>query len=75
MKWYKKVLCWVVGVVFALASVLTIYSMGSDLVEFFPAWLTASIVGLVALVAGTTVITIFALGIVKIIEAFREQVK
>ena len=51
---------------------VAIYGMGSDLIEVFPAWLTASIVGLVVLILGTIILSIFAMGIIKIREIFKE---
>ena len=70
MKWYKKLLWWCVGMVVVFIFGVTIYGMGSDLVGVFPAWLTASIVGLVTLIVGFIIVTIFAMGVIKAKELF-----
>ncbi len=72
MRWYQKLLWGCVGIVLAFALVGTIYGMGSNLVEVFPLWLTSSIIGLVALITITLLASIFATGIIRIKEIFKE---
>ncbi len=73
MKWYKKLLWWCVGIVATLVLGVSIYGMGSNLIGVFPAWLTASIIGLVVLILEAIIASIFAMGIIKIREIFKDN--
>lgn len=48
--------------------IISCYGLGEDLLGWFPLWLSKLILGFVALVIGTIIAYIFALGIVKIKE-------
>ena len=62
-------LLWITIATVAVALILVAtYSMGRDIVEVIPQWLTECIVGLCALAIGLVICSVFALGIIKIKE-------
>lgn len=65
---------WVFLALFVLALLsISCYGMGSDLIPLIPSWLVAFIIGAVAMTIGTILAIIFALGIVKIRDIFKEE--
>ena len=73
MKTWKKILIALAVILLLALFGVSMYGMGTDILEHFPAWLNALVLGTVYWCIGITLILIFSLGIYHIRGWFKEM--
>lgn len=72
MKLWQKFLWGIVGIFIVGLLVVSCYGMGEDLLERLPLWLSKFMLGAMAFIIFVPIAVIFAMGLIKIKEIFKQ---